>query len=70
MAEPTGNGKMCVHCGSIGAQRIGYCDECGQAVCDRCGNTQIALGTCKVMHDSCLKQCSDSAFSMIKFVKK
>jgi hypothetical protein len=37
--------------------------------CDKCGNTQISLSKLKVMHDSCLKQCSETAFSMIKFKK-
>ena len=61
--------RVCMHCGSIGAQRIGYCDECGTAVCEKCGNTQITISNRKVMHDSCLKQCAESSFSMIKFVK-
>jgi hypothetical protein len=61
--------RICMHCGSVGAERIGYCDECGTAVCEKCGNTQIALASAKVMHDSCLRECSESHFSMIKFVK-
>jgi len=61
--------RICMHCGSVGAERIGYCDHCGTAVCEKCGNTQISLNNRKVMHDSCLKECSESAFSMIKFVK-
>jgi len=59
----------CMHCGSVGAQRIGYCDHCGTAVCEKCGNTQISCSKLKVLHDSCLKECSDDSFSMIKFRK-
>lgn len=60
---------ICMHCGSVGAERIGYCDECGTAVCEKCGNTQISLNDRKVMHDSCLREHADKHFSMIKFVK-
>lgn len=65
----TGYARVCMHCGSVGAQRIGYCDECGTAVCEKCGNTQITVGNRKVLHDSCLKQCAENSFSMIRFVK-
>lgn len=58
-----------MHCGSVGAERIGYCDHCGTAVCAKCGNTQLSLGTHKIFHDSCLKECADTSFSMIKFRK-
>ncbi|MRS12715.1 MAG: hypothetical protein EG823_06550 [Actinobacteria bacterium] len=61
--------RICMHCGSIGAQRIGVCDECGTPVCEKCGNSQIALNERKIMHDSCLKQCAETHFSMIKFLK-
>lgn len=61
--------RICPHCGSVGAERLGYCDACGTAVCEKCGNTQISLSSRKVMHDSCLKECVESSFSMIKFVK-
>jgi hypothetical protein len=58
-----------MHCGSLGAERIGYCDVCSTAVCEKCGNTQISLGKHKVIHDSCLRDCPDDSFSMIKFRK-
>lgn len=59
----------CMHCGSVGAQRIGYCDHCGMAVCEKCGNTQMTHGALKVFHDSCLRDSSEDSFSMIKFRK-
>jgi len=60
---------VCMHCGSVGAQRIGYCDHCGTAVCEKCGNSQISLNSHKILHDSCLKDCAEDSFSMIKFRK-
>ena len=61
--------KICVHCGAEGALRLGRCHECGDAVCEKCGNTQHVLGESRVLHDFCLKQSESSCFSMIKFVK-
>lgn len=61
--------RVCMHCGSVGAERIGYCDHCGTAVCEKCGNTHFSCGTRKILHDSCLKDCADDSFSMIKFRK-
>ena len=61
--------RMCSHCGSEGARRIGFCHECGGPVCEKCGNVQHTQGETYVMHDSCLKFGESSSFSMIKFVK-
>jgi len=61
--------KICMHCGAEGSTRIGYCSECGDVVCDRCGNTQLSMGTIKPIHDDCLKHAGESSFSMIKFVQ-
>lgn len=58
-----------MHCGSVGVQRIGICSHCGVAVCEKCGNVQVTLKDSKVLHDSCLKECADDSFSMIKFKK-
>lgn len=60
--------KLCAHCGSMGAVRLGYCKVCRIAVCEKCGNTQYAHGEKEVTHNTCLDQTGDS-FSMIKFVK-
>jgi len=62
--------SMCTHCGSVGAQRIGFCSVCDTPVCEKCGNTQITLSERKVMHDSCLRDSADKgSFSMIKFIE-
>ena len=61
--------KICLHCGAEGSVRLGHCSECGDMVCDRCGNTQLSLGQVRVTHDRCLKHAGESSFSMIKFVQ-
>ncbi len=61
--------SMCTHCGSLGAQRIGFCAVCDTPVCEKCGNTQITLTERKVMHDSCLRDSQKTVFSLIKFVE-
>ena len=60
---------MCMHCGAVGTERIGFCSVCEGPVCEKCGNTQITLKERSVMHDSCLRDAADTSFSMIKFVK-
>lgn len=67
MSDP-GMPRFCAHCGAIGAARLGPCDVCGMAVCERCGNVQHTGGERKIVHNSCLDKSGDS-FSMIKFVK-
>jgi len=64
----SGTARFCAHCGAVGARRCGACHVCGLSVCDRCGNIQFTKGERRPVHDSCLKETSDS-FSMIKFVK-
>lgn len=61
--------KLCMHCGAETSARLGYCSECGDIVCDRCGNTQLSMGNVRVIHDTCLKHAAETSFSMIKFVK-
>ncbi|MBN2839683.1 MAG: hypothetical protein JXP37_01830 [Coriobacteriia bacterium] len=61
--------KICMHCGAEGSVRLGYCSECNDVVCDRCGNTQLSMGQVRVIHDTCLKHAGESSFSMIKFVQ-
>ena len=61
--------KICMHCGAVGAMRLGHCVECGDVVCERCGNTHLSLGQTRILHDACLKHASEASFSMIKFVK-
>lgn len=68
VAEPVLH-RMCVHCGAEGARRLGRCHECGDTVCEKCGNTQHVLGESRVLHDFCLKESQSAGFSMIKFVK-
>lgn len=61
---------MCSHCGAVGEERLGFCDECEGPVCSRCGNVQYIAGQRKILHDICLKHGEkDSGFSMIKFVR-
>ena len=61
--------KICLHCGAEGSVRLGRCNECGDVVCERCGNSQLSMGQVRVIHDSCLRQAGESSFSMIKFVQ-
>lgn len=61
--------KICMHCGAEGSIRLGYCCECGDAVCERCGNTHLSMGNTRVIHDACLRHTGESHFSMIKFVQ-
>lgn len=59
---------MCPHCRAMDIRQLGECAVCHHAVCDRCGNVQVASGERRVAHNSCLKHDSD-AFKMIKFVR-
>lgn len=61
--------RICSHCGSVGEERLGHCDECGLPVCVKCGNVHYVRGERKVLHDDCLKDNPGAHFSMIKFVK-
>ena len=60
--------SMCIHCGAIGASRLGNCSVCTFAVCAKCGNIQHVRGDKRVTHNDCLKH-DEGGFSMIKFVK-
>lgn len=59
---------ICPHCRALDARLIGVCVVCTHAVCERCGNVQVAAGERRVAHNECLKHDSDS-FTMIKFVR-
>jgi hypothetical protein len=69
MASSTPFSKICVHCGAEGVARIGYCTECGEIVCERCGDTHLSMGKSRVIHHSCLRTAGESTFSMIRFVQ-
>lgn len=59
---------ICPHCRASGVRLLGECAVCHYAVCERCGNVQIASGTRRIVHNECLKGAAD-AFRMIKFVR-
>lgn len=67
MAEMPLN-RICLHCGAEGASRLGHCSECGEVVCDKCGDTHLSMGRILAIHHACLKHAGSSTFSMIKFV--
>jgi hypothetical protein len=67
-AEMSELSRMCRHCGALDRSKLGQCEVCGMAVCDKCGNVQHTRGERRVIHDACLIEASDG-FSMIKFVK-
>ena len=60
--------RMCRHCASLDAAKLGTCVVCGLSVCEKCGNVQHTRGERRVIHDSCLRDDEDG-FQMIKFVK-
>jgi hypothetical protein len=68
MSETGVFGKMCPHCGSTAARRLGECSVCHRTVCEHCGNVQIAGGQRRVTHRECLRK-ADDHFKMIKFVR-
>jgi hypothetical protein len=61
--------KICVHCGAEGSLRLGRCHECGEPVCEKCGNSHFVSGERRVLHDFCLRTSGSPGFSMIKFIK-
>lgn len=63
-----GLGKFCPHCGAVGTRRLGPCNVCDLAACEKCGNIQHVGGEKQIVHDECLHKSGES-FSMIKFVK-
>lgn len=60
--------RICLHCGSSEARKLGECTVCHKVVCDHCGNTQMAMGKRLVTHQDCLSKARDG-FKMIRFVK-
>jgi hypothetical protein len=61
-------GGMCRHCAAFGVVRLGVCPVCGEAVCEKCGDTHHVRGEKEVIHQACLSH-DDSPFKMIRFVK-
>lgn len=59
---------VCPHCRALAVRRLGECSVCHFAVCERCGNVQVAAGERRVTHNECMKH-DEQAFTMIKFVR-
>ncbi|MBI5230830.1 MAG: hypothetical protein HY876_01570 [Coriobacteriales bacterium] len=62
--------RVCPHCGSDDAVRLGVCTVCERIVCDRCGNIQHTAHGRRVCHDACLhKDQEGGGFKMIRLIK-